>query len=60
MSVFTLVPVKKLSETKKRLSLILDAEERRAFALAMLLDVLKAISASSVDKTVLIGSDMDV
>jgi len=60
MSVFTLVPVKKLSETKKRLSSILNAEERRAFALAMLLDVLKAISASSVDKTVLIGSDMDV
>lgn len=60
MSVFTLVPVKKLSETKKRLSLILVAEERKAFALAMLLDVLKAISASSVDKTVLIGSDTDV
>ena len=60
MSVFTLVPVKKLSETKKRLSPILNAEERRAFALAMLLDVLRAISASSADKTVLIGSDTDV
>ncbi len=60
MSVFTLVPVKKLSETKKRLSSILNAEERRAFALAMLLDVLRAISASGVDKIVLIGSDKDV
>jgi len=60
MSVFTLVPVKKLSETKKRLSAVLNAEERREFALAMLLDVLKAISASCVDRTVLIGCDRDV
>lgn len=60
MWVFTLVPVKKLSETKKRLSSILDAEERRDFALRMLLDVLKAISASRVDRTVVISSDRDV
>ncbi len=60
MKVFSLVPVKKLVETKERLSAILNAEERREFALAMLLDVVKAISSSRVHRTVLIGSDMDV
>jgi 2-phospho-L-lactate guanylyltransferase len=60
MKVFSLVPVKKLVETKERLSAILNAEERREFVLAMLLDVLKTVSSSRIDRTVLIGSDMDV
>ena len=60
MSVFAIVPVKRLSETKKRLSVVLDGEERREFALAMLLDILEAVSASDVDETLLLGSDREV
>ncbi|MFQ6094504.1 MAG: 2-phospho-L-lactate guanylyltransferase [Candidatus Bathyarchaeia archaeon] len=57
MSIFTLVPVKRLSESKKRLSMIFKPEERRDFVVAMLRDVLKAISLSGVERTVIIGSD---
>lgn len=60
MSIFALVPVKRLSESKKRLSTIFKLDERRDFAIAMLKDVLRAISLSRVERTVIIGSDQIV
>lgn len=60
MSTFALIPVKKLSESKVRLSSILKPEERRAFTLAMLTDVLKAVFSSSISRTVVVSSDGDV
>jgi len=57
MTIFALVPVKRLSESKNRLSTIFKREERRDFVIAMLRDVLEAISSSTVDRTVIIGSD---
>lgn len=60
MSIFALIPVKRLSESKKRLSTIFKLGERRGFAIAMLKDVLKATSLSRVDRTVIIGSDQIV
>jgi len=60
-SIFTLIPVKKLIESKRRLSEILEPKERRDFTLIMLKDVLKAIvSSSMIHRTVVIGSDPDV
>ena len=60
MSTFALIPVKKLSESKVRLSSILNSDERKNFTLAMLTDVLKAVFSSSISRTVIITSDRDV
>jgi len=57
MTIFALVPVKRLSESKNRLSTIFKREERKDFVIAMLRDVLEAISSSTVDRTVIMGSD---
>ncbi len=57
MTIFALVPVKRLSKSKNRLSTIFKREERTDFVIAMLRDVLEAISSSTVDRTVIMGSD---
>jgi len=57
MTIFALVPVKRLSKSKNRLSMIFKREERTGFVIAMLRDVLEAISSSAVDRTAIIGSD---
>lgn len=62
MSVFAIVPVKKLDEAKSRLSSLLSDNERREFCLKMLEDVLATVKTTrfirwtvvvSVDPTVL-------
>ncbi len=56
-----LVPVKRLADTKSRLLAQLKPEEREAFSLAMLRDVIEALLASgSVDMTVVATPDVDV
>lgn len=60
MSTFALIPVKRLSEAKVRLSTILKPEERKDFTLAMLMDVLKAVFSSSISRTVIVSSDRNV
>ena len=62
MSVFAIIPVKKLDDAKSRLSSLLSDNERREFCLEMLEDVLVTVKATrcirwtvvvSVDPTVL-------
>jgi 2-phospho-L-lactate guanylyltransferase len=48
------------TDPKTRLSAVLDAEERRAFALAMLGDVLSAVRAAGGEPTVLATGAVDV
>ncbi len=60
MAVFAVVPVKDLRSSKRRLSSVFTPRERRGFAIAMLEDVLIAVSASSVDKKVVTGEDPEV
>lgn len=52
-----LIPVKKLSESKKRLSGILKPKERRDLVIFMLSDVLNTVSSFTAYQTVVIGSD---
>jgi len=47
-------------DPKTRLSGVLDADERSAFALAMLSDVLDAVRAAGGEPTVLATADLDV
>jgi 2-phospho-L-lactate guanylyltransferase len=51
------VPVKLLAQTKQRLSALLSPAERQAFACAMLMDVLAALTRSSLDGVVVITAD---
>ncbi|NIQ05303.1 MAG: hypothetical protein GWO20_06115 [Candidatus Korarchaeota archaeon] len=46
MSVFAIIPVKKLDETKSRLSSLLTNNERREFCLQMLEDVLATVTTT--------------
>jgi len=56
-----IVPVKRLADTKSRLLPHLGAQQREAFALAMLRDVIEALlAARSVDRTVVLTPDPDV
>jgi len=59
-SVFAVVPVKKLSKSKIRLSVVLNPQERQTFTLAMLEDVLRAVKCSVICQTVVTGSDRTV
>ena len=56
-----LVPVKALDKAKGRLAALLSQEERRALALAMLEDVLRALQAvPRIDHLALVSPDADV
>ena len=61
MTTFVLIPVKKLSEAKRRLSKVLTDRERTRIVVAMLWDVLKAAAESDfVDNVVVLASDKAV
>jgi len=60
MSTFAIIPVKTLLESKKRLSVVLNPQERQTLTLAMLEDVLNAVKRSIVCQTVVISSDSSV
>lgn len=60
MSIYVLVPVKTLSKSKERLSLVLKPRERQSLTLFMLEDILRALKASEVYQICVIGSDMAV
>jgi 2-phospho-L-lactate guanylyltransferase len=57
MSVFAVIPVKTLLESKTRLSVILSQKERQALTIVMLEDVLRSVKRSMVYRTVVISSD---
>ena len=58
MSIFIIVPVKKLGMAKSRLSPLLSVAERKQFCLEMLKDVLTAIKrAKLIQKTVVTSKD---
>ncbi|MGD0645230.1 MAG: 2-phospho-L-lactate guanylyltransferase [Candidatus Bathyarchaeia archaeon] len=60
MFVYAVVPVKSLGASKKRLSSVLNPQERRQLTLAMLEDVLGALQTSVVDDTVVVSNDLRV
>ena len=61
MAVFAVVPVKRLSVSKRRLSGVLNPQERRLLTLAMLEDVLTALKASTaVQEIVVVSNDLNV
>jgi 2-phospho-L-lactate guanylyltransferase len=58
MLTFAIVPVKRLSEAKSSLSAVLTPKQRRELVLAMLKDVLKAMSgARSITGTIVVSPD---
>jgi 2-phospho-L-lactate guanylyltransferase len=60
MSVFVVIPVKTLLKAKMRLSTVLSLQERQAFTLAMLEDVLGAVKRSKIHQIVVISADSAV
>ncbi|MCD6529160.1 2-phospho-L-lactate guanylyltransferase [Candidatus Bathyarchaeota archaeon] len=58
--VAAIVPVKRLKDSKTRLSSLMNKEERVNLTLAMLTDVLKAIKESLVDEIVVVSSSLEV
>ena len=60
MAIYAIIPVKKLAESKTRLSLVFTPQERSMFTLTMLEDVLNALKGSSVDKIVVVAEDSQV
>jgi 2-phospho-L-lactate/phosphoenolpyruvate guanylyltransferase len=60
MKVFAVVPVKKLSDSKKRLSAVLSPQERRLLVLAMLEDVLEALKSAKIDETLVVSDDLEM
>lgn len=61
MKTYTVIPVKRLSDSKTRLSSILNSQERRMFSLCMLKDVLRATEdAKTLNQTVIVSSDNSV
>ena len=57
MAVFAVVPVKRLSVSKRRLSGVLNPRERKVLTLAMLEDVLSALKSSVVQNVVVVSTD---
>jgi 2-phospho-L-lactate guanylyltransferase len=61
LSVFLVIPIKKLSNSKTRLSSFLSPLERQALMLAMIKDVLKAVKSSKkIDNVIVTSSDLNV
>lgn len=59
--IFALIPVKRLALAKQRLAGVLNAEGRAALTLAMLADVLSALSrVEELDRVAVVGSDASV
>lgn len=60
LTLYAIIPVKKLDTGKLRLSTILNTKGRREISLRMLQDVLKAVaSAEEVDDAVVVSPDQD-
>lgn len=58
---FAIIPVKRLTKAKSRLSPLLAANERKQFCLKMLEDVLIATKATkAVNKTIVVSKDLQV
>ncbi len=56
-----LIPVKELDQAKERLSPVLDADQRRALALAMFRDVLRAaLECPALERVAVVSRDADV
>lgn len=61
MKVYSIIPVKNLSNIKSRLSPILNGGERKQLTFHMLDDVLSAVSSStSIDKTIVVSPDQTI
>jgi len=61
MTVFAIIPVKRLDNAKSRLSPLLTDDERKQFCLKMLEDVLKTVkSTKGIDQTVVVSNDPEV
>jgi 2-phospho-L-lactate guanylyltransferase len=60
VAVYAIIPVKKLADSKKRLSTVFTPQERATLTLAMLEDVLIALKSSVVDKVVIVAEDSQV
>jgi 2-phospho-L-lactate guanylyltransferase len=60
MGIFAIVPVKRISGSKRRLSERLTLQQRKSLTLAMLQDVLQALKASAVEKIVIVSKDSSI
>lgn len=60
MAIYAIIPVKKLADSKKRLSVVLTPQERAMLTLTMLEDVLKALKNSVIDKVIVVAEDSQV
>jgi 2-phospho-L-lactate guanylyltransferase len=60
VAIYAIIPVKKLADSKKRLSTVFTPLERATLTLTMLEDVLKALKASVVDEVVVVAEDSQV
>lgn len=60
MSIVAAVPVKDLETAKQRLVAVLEREERRALARAMLADVLGALTGARLDAVLVVTRDPEV
>lgn len=60
MAIYAVVPVKKLADSKRRLSTVFTPQERQMLTLAMLKDVLGTLKTSKVNKVVVVGEDFQV
>jgi 2-phospho-L-lactate guanylyltransferase len=61
MPVFAVVPVQRLDRAKSRLSPVLSGGQRRRLVMALLSNVLRALTnASTVDRVIVVSPDIDV
>jgi 2-phospho-L-lactate guanylyltransferase len=61
MTVFAIIPVKRLDNAKSRLSPLLTDDERKQFCLKMLEDILKTVkSTKRINQTVVVSNDPEV
>jgi len=61
MTVFAIIPVKRLENAKSRLSPLLTDDERKQFCLKMLEDILKTVkSTKRINQTVVVSNDPEV
>jgi len=61
MTIFVIIPVKRLDNAKSRLSPLLTDDERKKFCLKMLEDILKTVkSTKRINQTVVVSNDPEV
>jgi 2-phospho-L-lactate guanylyltransferase len=58
--VYAIVPVKKITASKRRLSQNLSTQQRKTLTIAMLEDVLHALKASTVTNILIVSNDSNV